>query len=63
MTSSNVMSNSWQPSKIVCRLDLDYEKYPDQHCVKAAELLRDAGVDEFYIHGVCSYTIVLSRNS
>lgn len=35
--------------------DLDYEKYPDQHCVKAAELLHDAGVDKFYIHGVCSH--------
>ncbi|MGI6173579.1 MAG: HD domain-containing protein [Christensenellales bacterium] len=26
--------------------DLDYEKYPDQHCTKSLELMAEAGIDE-----------------
>jgi predicted hydrolase (HD superfamily) len=35
--------------------DIDFEKYPDQHCIKAPELLRDARVEESIIHAVCSH--------
>jgi predicted hydrolase (HD superfamily) len=35
--------------------DIDFESYPDQHCIKAAELLRGAGADEALIHAVCSH--------
>ncbi len=35
--------------------DIDFEKYPDQHCIKAPELLRKAGVGEDIIHSVCSH--------
>lgn len=35
--------------------DIDFEKYPDQHCIKAPELLREAGVSEEAIHAVCSH--------
>lgn len=35
--------------------DIDYEKYPNEHCVKAAEILKEKGVDDFYIHAVCSH--------
>ncbi|MDR2891703.1 MAG: hydrolase [Deltaproteobacteria bacterium] len=35
--------------------DFDYEKFPDEHCVKSAELLREHGLDEEYIHAVCSH--------
>lgn len=35
--------------------DLDYERWPEEHCVKAQELLREAGVDEDYIHAVASH--------
>ena len=35
--------------------DIDYEKYPEEHCKKAAELLRAADIDEEYIHAVCSH--------
>lgn len=35
--------------------DLDYERYPEQHCQKAPELLRAAGADEALIHAVCSH--------
>ena len=35
--------------------DIDFEKYPEQHCVKAPELLRAGGVGEDMIHAVCSH--------
>ncbi|MDR3192660.1 MAG: hydrolase [Treponema sp.] len=35
--------------------DIDFEEYPDQHCLKAPELLRAGGADQALIHGVCSH--------
>lgn len=35
--------------------DIDFEKYPEQHCIKAPELLREGGVSEDIIHAVCSH--------
>ncbi|MDE7334273.1 MAG: hydrolase [Lachnospiraceae bacterium] len=35
--------------------DIDFELYPEQHCVKAPELLREGGVSEDMIHSVCSH--------
>ena len=35
--------------------DIDFELYPEQHCVKAPELLRDGGAEEDVIHAVCSH--------
>lgn len=35
--------------------DIDFEQYPDEHCIKAPELLKKAGVSEAVIHGVCSH--------
>lgn len=35
--------------------DIDFEMYPEQHCIKAPELLREGGVGEDIIHGVCSH--------
>ena len=35
--------------------DIDFEKWPEQHCVKAPELLRPAGVGEEMIHAICSH--------
>ena len=32
--------------------DIDFERWPDQHCAKAPELLREAGADEALIHAV-----------
>lgn len=29
--------------------------YPDEHCVKAPELLKEAGVSEDMIHAICSH--------
>ncbi len=35
--------------------DIDFEEYPEQHCIKAPELLREAGVGDDIIHAVCSH--------
>ena len=35
--------------------DIDFEQYPDEHCLKAPELLREVGVGEDMIHAVCSH--------
>ena len=32
--------------------DIDFEQWPDRHCQKASELLREAGDDEALIHAV-----------
>ena len=35
--------------------DIDFEKWPEEHCRKAPELLRPAGLSEAFIHAVCSH--------
>ncbi|MBQ8585177.1 MAG: hydrolase, partial [Butyricicoccus sp.] len=35
--------------------DIDFELYPEEHCLKAPELLRAGGVGEDVIHAVCSH--------
>ena len=35
--------------------DIDFELYPNEHCIKAPELLREGGVSEDIIHGVVSH--------
>ena len=35
--------------------DIDFEQWPEQHCVKAPELLQEAGCGEDLIHAVCSH--------
>ena len=35
--------------------DIDFEMWPEQHCVKAPELLREGGCSEELIHAVCSH--------
>lgn len=35
--------------------DLDYEQFPEQHCQKTAEIMRERGIDDEYIHAVCSH--------
>ena len=35
--------------------DIDFEEYPDQHCIKAPELLHEGGVGNDIIHSVCSH--------
>lgn len=35
--------------------DIDFEKWPEEHCTKAPELLRAAGVGEDMIHSIVSH--------
>ena len=35
--------------------DLDYEKYPEEHCHKCVEILKANDVDESIIHAICSH--------
>ena len=35
--------------------DVDFEKWPDQHCKKAPELLAEIGTSEELVHAVCSH--------
>ena len=35
--------------------DIDFEQFPEEHCIKAPELLRAGGVGEDVIHAVCSH--------
>lgn len=35
--------------------DLDFEQYPEQHCVKEQEILTERGIDEKLIHAVASH--------
>lgn len=35
--------------------DIDFERWPEEHCQKAPELLREAGADEALIHAVVSH--------
>ena len=41
----------------ICGLlhDIDFELYPEQHCLKAPELLEKAGCSDEFIHAVCSH--------
>ena len=35
--------------------DVDFEMYPDQHCIKAPELLAEIGASEEMVHAICSH--------
>lgn len=35
--------------------DIDFELWPEEHCKKAPELLKEAGVEDDIIHAVCSH--------
>ncbi len=35
--------------------DLDFEMYPEQHCIKEQEIMRERGVDERIIHATTSH--------
>ncbi len=42
--------------------DIDFELYPEQHCQKAPELLREGGASEEMIRSVCSHGYGLCCN-
>ncbi len=35
--------------------DIDFEIYPEEHCIVAPRLLKEAGYSERFIHAVCSH--------
>ncbi|MBD5452408.1 MAG: hydrolase [Lachnospiraceae bacterium] len=35
--------------------DLDFEQYPDQHCIKSQEIMKERGIDERIIHATASH--------
>ena len=35
--------------------DVDFELYPDQHCIKAPELLTEIGASPEMVHAICSH--------
>ena len=35
--------------------DLDFEQFPEQHCIKEQEIMRERGVDERIIHAAASH--------
>lgn len=35
--------------------DLDFELYPEEHCVKCVEIMKENGIDEAMIHAVASH--------
>ena len=35
--------------------DLDFEMYPDEHCIKEQEIMRERGIDERIIHATASH--------
>ena len=35
--------------------DIDFERWPEEHCVRCVELLREGGADERLIHAVVSH--------
>ena len=35
--------------------DIDFEQYPEEHCVKAPELLKEGGANDDMIHAICSH--------
>jgi predicted hydrolase (HD superfamily) len=35
--------------------DIDFEQFPDQHCIKAPQLLKEGGASDELIHAVCCH--------
>ena len=35
--------------------DIDFEQYPDQHCIKAPELLAEVNASAELVHAICSH--------
>lgn len=40
--------------------DLDFEMYPDQHCIKSQEIMKQYGIEEQIIHATASHGYLLT---
>lgn len=38
--------------------DLDFEKYPEEHCIKSQDIMKERGIDEKIIHATASHGYV-----
>jgi len=43
--------------------DLDFEMYPEEHCVKVQEIMAEKGIDEKIIHAVASHGYGLTETT
>lgn len=39
--------------------DLDFELYPEEHCIKSQEIMKELGLEEGIIHATASHRLVL----
>ena len=37
--------------------DLGFEKYPEEHCIKSQEIMKEQGIDEKIIHATASQDV------
>ena len=42
--------------------DIDFEKYPEEHCQKAPELLKEINAPEDMVHAICSHGYGICSN-
>lgn len=42
--------------------DLDFEQFPEEHCIKEQEIMRERGLDERLIHATASHGYALTVN-
>jgi len=42
--------------------DIDFEMYPEEHCIKAPELLAEINAPETMVHAICSHAYGLCGN-
>lgn len=42
--------------------DLDFEKYPEEHCIKSQEIMKERKIDEKIIHATASHAYGLKVN-
>lgn len=42
--------------------DLDFEQFPEQHCIKEQEIMRERGVDERIVHATVSHGYALTAD-
>ena len=39
--------------------DIDFELYPEEHCIKSQEIMKERGIDEKIIHATASHGLSL----
>ena len=42
--------------------DVDFEKYPEEHCIKASALLAEIDAPEEMVHAICSHAYGMTSN-